>query len=257
MDYRVRLDVAEGEMLSLEDQGLYLSIVVSLMYAAMATRPDISFAVAALSRYNSAPSSVHLTAAKRVLRYLKQTAHLRLVYSGSAHDHDGTSLEGFTDSDFADDITDRKSQGAYVFRVLGTAISWQSRKQNMVALSTTEAEYMAFTEAAREALWLRQLHRDLSADGSADDSADDSAHSAAYTVPIASDNHGALTTVHSEGQKARTKHFDIRYHAVRDLERKQRLTFGYVPSADNAADVGTKALDKAPHWHMVGLLGLG
>jgi hypothetical protein len=124
----------------------------------------------------------------------------------------------------------------------------------MVALSTTEAEYMAFTEAAREALWLRQLHRDLSLP---DLSADDSAPSAAYTVPIASDNHEALTTVHSEGQKARTKHFDIRYHAIRDLERKQRLTFGYVPSADNAADVGTKALDKAPHWHMVGLLGLG
>jgi hypothetical protein len=81
--------------------------------------------------------------------------------------------------------------------------------------------------------------------------------SAVYTVPIVSDNHGALTTVHSEGQKARTKHFDIRYHAVRDLERKRHITFGYVPSADNAADVGTKALDKVPHWHMVGLLGLG
>jgi hypothetical protein len=141
MDPRVRLDVAEGEMLSLEDQGLYLSIVGSLMYAAMATRPDISFAVAALSRYNSAPSSVHLTAAKRVLRYLKQTAHLRLVYSGSANDlEESGKVQGFTDSDFADDTTDRKSQGAYVFRVLGTAISWQSRKQNMVALSTTEAE---------------------------------------------------------------------------------------------------------------------
>jgi hypothetical protein len=81
--------------------------------------------------------------------------------------------------------------------------------------------------------------------------------SAVYTVPIASDSHGALTTVHSEGQKARTKHFDIRYHAVRDLERKRHITFGYVPSADNAAHVGTKALDKVPHWHMVGLLGLG
>jgi hypothetical protein len=185
-----------------------------------------------------------MTPAKRVLRYLKQTAHLQLVYSGSANDRDGTSLEesgkvqGFTDSDFADDTTDRKSQGAYVFRVLGTAISWQSRKQNMVALSTTEAEYMAFTEAAREALWLRQLHWDLSLPQAAGElSADDSALSAlpadsalsevsaAYTVPIASDNHGALTTVHSEGQKARTKHFDIRYHAVRDLERKRRITF--------------------------------
>jgi hypothetical protein len=85
------------------------------------------------------------------------------VYSGSANDRYGTSLEesgkvqGLTDSDFADDTTDRKSQGAYVFWVLGTAISWQSRKQNMVALSTTEAEYMAFTEAAREAIWLRHL----------------------------------------------------------------------------------------------------
>jgi hypothetical protein len=139
-------------------------------------------------------------------------------------------------------------------------VTGQSRKQNMVALSTTEAEYMAFTEAAREALWLRQLHRDLSLPAG-ELSADDSAHSEVsaipYTVPIAFDNHGALTTVHSEGQKARTKHFDIRYHSVRDLERKRRITFGYVPSADNAADVGTKALDKVPHWHMVGLLGLG
>jgi hypothetical protein len=118
----------------------------------------------------------------------------------------------------------------------------------MVALSTTEAEYMAFTEAAREALWLRQLHWDLSLPAgklSADDSAVSalpavsavSEISAAYTVHIASDRLGALTTVHSEGQKARTKHFDIRYHAVRDLERKQRITFGYVPSAENAADV--------------------
>jgi hypothetical protein len=229
------------------------------MYAAMATRPDISFAVAALSRYNSAPSSVHLTAAKRVLRYLKQTAHLRLVYSGSAND-----LEGVTDSDFADDTTDRKSQGAYVFRVLGTAISWQSRKQNMVALSTTEAEYMAFTEAAREALWLRQLHRDLSLPAGelsalsalSADSADSADSSSTYTVPIASDNQGALKTVNSEGQKARTKHIDIRYHAVRDLQRKRRVVFGYVPSAENAADVGTKALEKGPHWHMVELLGL-
>jgi hypothetical protein len=125
------------------------------MYVALATRPDISFAVAALSRYNSRPFTSHLTAAKRVLRYLKATKDYRLHYSSAE-----TSLTGYTDSEWASDSADRKSQGGHVF-ISNGPISWQSRKQDLVAISTLEAEYIACSEASREGRWLLQLYKDL------------------------------------------------------------------------------------------------
>jgi transposase InsO family protein len=119
------------------DPTQYQAIVGSLMYAALGTRPDITYAVAALSRYNSRPLTVHLTAAKRVLRYLKTTRTAKLYYSA-----DGvTELHGYTDADWAGDSADRKSQGGYTFIMGGAAVSWQSRKQPLIALSTLEAEY--------------------------------------------------------------------------------------------------------------------
>ena len=119
------------------------------MYVALATRPDISFAVSALSRYNSCPRTTHLTAAKRVLRYLKTTANHRLDFRAK-DDKDGDSngdaiayeIIGYTDLDLTNDCTDRKSQGGHVFLCNEGAISWQSRKQDLVA-SSTEAEYIA------------------------------------------------------------------------------------------------------------------
>jgi hypothetical protein len=263
------------------------------MYAALGTRPDISFAVAALSRYNSAPTTIHMTAAKRVLRYLKHTANMKLRYKHRG----GDGLYGFTDSDWAGDSSDRKSQGAYVFRNGDTAISWQSKKQELVALSTLEAEYMAFVEAARESLWLRQLHRDITEPIEdpntwlqrfyndalnekastildddihpvtefqvvpADELQHDDPHSqlSDYTATtIFSDNEGALKTVATEGaHRTRTKHVDIRYHASRNLQKMGLINFEYVPSAENTADALTKGLTAGTHWKMIGLLGLG
>jgi hypothetical protein len=280
MDYHVDLTAPtpEGEIPSqLADQGLYLSIVGSLMYLAMGTRPDIAFAVAALSRHNSRPTELHLTAAKRILRYLRLTSHLGLLYRSSQAGFAGdtTPIHGFTDSDWAEDKTDRKSQGAYIFRHRGTAISWQSKKQNLVALSTFEAEYMAFVEASREALWLRQLEKDvlqpphdpqawleqilrsaLSNDRRDDDRRDDEGDAELPPTRIFTDNQSALTTVHSEGLKTRTKHVDIRFHAARNLQQLGLVDFADIPSADNAADVFTKGLAQDAHWKMVGLLGM-
>ena len=106
------------------DAGHYQSIVGSLSYAATATRPDIAFAVSALSRYNSRPFTSHLTAAKRVLRYLKGTADLKLVFPRIPVTP--SPILGFTDSDFAGDINGRKSQGGYVFQVYNGPVSWKS-----------------------------------------------------------------------------------------------------------------------------------
>jgi hypothetical protein len=156
MDPNVRLDEQQPEQGGVPvGPTHYQSIVGSLMYAALGTRPDIAYAVAALSRYNSRPLTVHLTAAKRVLRYLKATKAAKLCYD-AAHAGSG-DLHGYTDSDWAGDSADRKSQGGFVFAMGGAAVSWQSRKQSLIALSTLEAEYIACSDAVRETKWLLQL----------------------------------------------------------------------------------------------------
>ena len=111
----------------------------------IATRPEIAFAVSALSRYNSQPRTSHLTAAKRVLRYLRKTADHSLYFNSNGNDGE---ITGYTDSDWANDSADRKSQGGHVFLCNGGAISWQLQKQDLVALSTTEAEYIACSKAS-------------------------------------------------------------------------------------------------------------
>jgi len=132
MEPNVKLDLAEdrGEK-ELKDVKGNQAIVGSLMYAALATRPDISFAVAALGRYNSRPFTSHLTAAKRVLQYLKSTADFRLHFSSTGSNDQLTGsndqLTGHTDSDWANDSADRKSQGGHVFLLSNGAVSWQSR----------------------------------------------------------------------------------------------------------------------------------
>jgi hypothetical protein len=120
----VKLDVAEdcGEK-ELKDIKGYQAIVGSLMYAALATRPDTSFAVAALGRYNSRPFTSHLSAAKRVLQYLKSTADFRLHFSCTGSND---QLTGYMDSDWANDSADRKSQGGHVYPLNNGAVSWQS-----------------------------------------------------------------------------------------------------------------------------------
>jgi hypothetical protein len=155
MDPNVKLDLAEdrGEK-ELEDITNYQAIVGSLMYAALATRPDISYAVAALSRYNSRPFTSHMTAAKRVLQYLKSTADFRLHFNGIGIGISidiANSLVGYSDSDWANDSADRKSQRGHVFLANNGAISRQSRMQSLIAMSTREAEFITCSEASREA----------------------------------------------------------------------------------------------------------
>ena len=148
IDIHIALDIAKNDEEKLVDQKTYLAMVDTLMYAAQGTRPDICYAVGLLSRFNTEPRTRHLTAAKRVLRYLKETKDRKLTYTTR-----NQNLHGFVDADWANS-TDRKSVAGYVFLLNSAAISWSSKKQSLVALSTKEAEYTAFTEASREALWL-------------------------------------------------------------------------------------------------------
>ena len=128
------------------DHREYQSLVGSLMSIAIRTRPDLAFAMSVLSKYNSKPMTDHHLATKWVLRYLKETSGMALFYSS------GDKLIGYTDSDFAGDLNDRKSTSGYVFTLAGAAISWKSKKQSFVSLSSTKAEYIACSEAIREGI---------------------------------------------------------------------------------------------------------
>jgi len=159
MDPNVKLDVAEDRgKKELEDITDYQAVVGSLMHTALATRPDNSYAVAALSRYNSWPFTSHMTAAKRVLQYLKSKADFQLHFNGNGIGIDiGNSLVGYLESDWANHSADCKSEGGHVFLASNGAISWQSWKQSLIAMSTLEAEFIACSEASREAQWSLQL----------------------------------------------------------------------------------------------------
>ena len=135
----------------------YQSMVGSLLYATVATRPDIAQAVRAVSKFNASPTVAHLTAVKRILRYLKGTVNLAMKYQKT----EGGKLIGYSDADYAGDLDDRHSTTGNIFLMSGGPISWLSKKQAIVTLSTSEAEYVALSLAMQEAAWLRRLLIDI------------------------------------------------------------------------------------------------
>ena len=131
----------------------YQSAIGSLMYLSVSTRPDISYAVGNLTRYSSKPTKEHWTAMKRVLHYLKGTGKHGILYSEKGRNE----CVGFSDADWVGDVNDRKSTTGYLFQLSGGAVTWKSKKQSCVALSTAEAEYIALSSAAQESVWLKHL----------------------------------------------------------------------------------------------------
>jgi len=139
------------------DQKLYQSAVGSLLYLSVGTRPDITYAVSNVAKFSAKPTKQHWIAVKRIMRYLRGTIYYGLLYSRSGSE----KCIGYSDSDWAGDLDDRKSTSGYLFQISGAAVSWRSKKQTCVALSTAEAEYMALAGAAQEAIWMRQLSSEL------------------------------------------------------------------------------------------------
>ena len=204
----------------------YQSAVGSLMYAMLGTRPDIAYAVSLVSRYAANPTPAHWNAVVRIFRYLRGTVHYELVYKGSLKD-----LCGYTDSDWAGDST-RKSTSGYLFNLGSGAISWSSKRQTTVALSTCEAEYIGQTQATKEAVWLRKLLNQLLRPDDSDPKA---------TV-IFGDNQGAIALAKNAQFHARTKHIDIAHHFVREKVNDGTVDIQFTPTDKQMADGLTKAL---------------
>ena len=209
------------------NQSLYQSAVGSLLYLSIWTRPDITFAVSNVAKFCSKPSNEHWTAVKRIMRYLKGTMNYGLCYDkGKPGD-----CVGFSDSDWAGDINDRRSTSGYVFQICGTAVSWRSKKQSCVALSTAEAEYMALASAAQEAVWMRQLIDDLTT-------------TSTTPMTIYEDNQSAISMAKNPQFHGRAKHIGIKHHFICEQVEKGTVVLQYCQSEDMTADILTKGLNK-------------
>lgn len=217
----------------------YSSAVGSVMYAMVCTRPDISHAVSVVSRYMSCPGKEHWQAVKWILRYLRGSADLCLVYDQS----DCTSsVTGYVDSDYAGDLDKRRSLTGYVFTYSGGAISWKAVLQSTVALSTTEAEYMALAEAVKEALWMKGLVSSL---GLQQD----------FTV-VFCDSQSAIHLTKNQMFHERTKHIDVRYHFVREHVTQGDIVISKVATEKNPADMLTKVIPAYKFKHCLDLIGI-
>ncbi|GAB2288844.1 hypothetical protein Dimus_038026 [Dionaea muscipula] len=215
----------------------YLNVVGSIMYAMISTRPDLSYAISRLSRYMSNPGPEHWSALKWVLRYLSGTISVGLTFGKWTNTLD---LCAFVDSDHAGDPDSRKSTSSFNVTLAGNCISWKSHLQPLVALSSTEAEYIAITDVFKEAIWIQGLLKEIKAIDN--------------NCMVYTDSQSALYLCRNLVYHERTKHVDIRYHYVRDTLVAGTLEISKVPTEENPADMGTKVVSVGKFKHCLNLL---
>lgn len=239
---------APGSELPQLTRKMYRSAVGSLMHIMTITRPDIALPVKKLAGALDNPGEKHVLALKWLLRYLNGTRGYGITYYGKNdpirnNANIDFTLHGYYDSDWGADTHDRKSIHGYVFLMAGGAISWFSGKEQIVARSSTQAEYIAQDAAAREIEFFVHLQKEL---GIHKD----------YIPTIYGDNQGAIKLGHNPVNHQRSKHIDIKYHAVREQIKLGTFKIQYIPSKENTADMLTKALDRVPFEKLRGYMGL-
>ncbi|XP_045817459.1 secreted RxLR effector protein 161-like [Trifolium pratense] len=188
----------------------YASGVGSIMYGMVCSRPDLSYAISVVSRFMANPGQVHWQALKWVLRYLNGSLKGGLKYTRTDPGRD--ALEGYVDADYAGNIDTRKSLSGFVFTLFGTAVTWKANQQSVVALSTTQAEYIALVEGVKEAIWLKGMIGEMGISQGC--------------VKIHCDSQSAIHLANHQVYHERTKHIDIRLHFVRDMIETKEIMDG-------------------------------
>lgn len=216
----------------------YQQLIGALMFLAVNTRPDIAFVTSYLSQFNLNHDAQHWKAAKRILRYLKGTIDYSLTYQKT----NSLNVVGFCDADWANDLNDRKSYTGFVFILGNGAISWEAQKQCLVALSSTEAEYIALSESAKEAIHLKGLLNELI--------------SYDEKIILCNDNQSAQKLACNPVFHNKTKHIEIKYHFVRQTVDRNLITLKYVSTDKMIADIFTKSLNGPKHKFCTKGLGL-
>lgn len=224
----VSTPVATGNKLTKEGDGNevdtthYKQIVGNLMYLT-ATRPNLMYVVGLISRYVERPTEIHLQAAKRVMRYLKGTINFGILYSSKGLGE----LLAYTASDYAGDLDDRKSTSGYVFLLGTSAISWSSKKQPVVTLSTTEVEFIAAASCACQGVWLRRILNQLG-------------QSQNQCLPIYCDNSSTIKLSKNPVMHGRSEHIDVRFHFLRDLVKDGVIELIFCNTQEQLSDIMTK-----------------
>lgn len=244
----VPMQVNYGKTAANTDDGLLLSnkqyqkLIGCLLYISVNTRPDISASISILAQKMSKPRQDDWNELKRVLKYLKGTANLRLALGRK--DYNCDLVYGYSDANWADNKSDRKSNSGHVFMVNGATVCWSSRKQSLVALSTCESEFIALSEACRAAIWIRRILIDLK-------------QKVPTATTIYEDNQSCLDLVKEEERLSdRSKHIDTRFCFVKDYIEKGLISCVYCPTDEMLADILTKPLPSAKFQKFVLQFGL-
>ncbi|KAJ9542569.1 hypothetical protein OSB04_029075 [Centaurea solstitialis] len=220
----------------------YASAIGSIMYAMLCTRPDVAYSVTVTSRYQQNSGEPHWVAVKNILKYLRRTKEIFLVFGGT---EDEISVTGYSDASFQTDRDDFRSQSGYVFTLNGGAISWKSSKQDTIADSTTEAEYIAASDAAKEAVWLRNFLSDLRV-----------VASISRPIDIFCDNSGAMAQAKEPREHHKSRHVLRNYHLIREIIGRGDVRICKIPTEDNVSDPLTKPLARVKHEAHANSIGM-
>lgn len=216
------------------------NLIGCLMYAMQCTRPDLCTAINFLSRYQNKNNKELWQNLKRVLRYIKGTIKLKLTYSKSLNIE---SLVGYVDADWGGNETDRRSTTGYMFKLFGNLVSWNTKRQNSVAASSTEAEYMALFEAVRETLWIKSLLQSID-------------YEIKGSIVIFEDNQSCISIANNPAFHKRSKHIDIKYHFTREQIENNTIIIKYISTDNQLADIFTKQLPSPKFNEIIFKIGL-
>jgi hypothetical protein len=240
----VKTPMVEGSVIGNESKKVtdlpFRELIGALQYLAIMSRPDIAVSVNMLSKYQNSPTDENYSGLKRILRYLRGTTDVKLKFSKNKDELE--TLIGYADADFANDIVDRKSISGYVFKLYGNTISWSTKKQPTISLSSTEAELIALCHATKEAVWIKNLLKEIDVN--------------LKSILIMEDNIPCIKIAEEPKEHQRLKHLDIKYLFVRDLIQQGIIKLKYIGSKEQPADMMTKPLGRLlleKHCKFIGL----
>ena len=207
-----------------EQRSYYQSIIGSLLYLTLGTRPDIAYAVIMMSQFMVNPSEEHIKKALYIVKYVATNPNGKIIYNGKQKE----GFVAYSDADWAGDQISRKSVTDYIIKLAGGPVSWVSRKQKTVALSSTEAEYMSLSDTSRQIIWIESLFQEIGM--------------FLKNIQLGVDNQGAIFLASNPAQEHRSKHIDIHYHYVRGCIEEGKVELVYIPTNEQLADILTKNL---------------
>ena len=220
------------------DKGRYQRLVGKLIYLSH-TRPDVAYAVSLVSQFMHDPKQDHMEAALRIIRYLKGTAGMGMLFKKNGH----FSISGYTDASWAGDLSDRRSTSGYFTFVGGNLVTWKSKKQKVVALSSAEAEFRGIAKGLAELLWIRKLMFELG-------------FPSKDAAELRCDNKAAISISENPVQHDRTKHVEIDRHFIKEKLDSGLISLPFVRSEDQWADILTKAVAGRIFHEVLGKLGM-